>query len=298
MSVVILRRVVISCRPPDALPDRHQCCFGYGSKHPVEDWWTVAKSAVWNLCCFLLQPCRWFEIKLIRPSVIMRTSSTLPEPCWTIRLTYPLAQSITTVCRCCMHCSAAFPPTAWYYCTVGYSRLHRGLPTQNWARRRPQLASEHRAFLSPHFAESSQNPNLNIQCIKSQSGVCQQSLSCAGVFDLIVMQPPLSLWPFISRRESSLHRTLRSGPNQNMISISSGHVGLSHFAGTHAKHDNANCRYRAHFVAPVFGLKPQGSEQIFPVLRRGVSFHASTWRDTSCNNAHIRRFWGIAPCLF
>ena len=48
------------------------------------------------------------SIKLIRPSVIMRTSSTLSRALLNHPTDISSGTSITTVCRCCMHCSAAF----------------------------------------------------------------------------------------------------------------------------------------------------------------------------------------------
>ena len=71
------------------------------------------------------------SIKLIRPSVIMRTSSTLSRALLNHPTDISSGTSITTVCCCCMHCSAAFSTHGLICCTVGYSRLHRGLSTQN-----------------------------------------------------------------------------------------------------------------------------------------------------------------------
>ena len=60
------------------------------------------------------------SIKLIRPSVIMRTSSTLSRALLNHPTDISSGTSITTVCRCCMHCSAAFP-------THGLILLYGGL---------------------------------------------------------------------------------------------------------------------------------------------------------------------------
>ncbi len=48
------------------------------------------------------------SIKLIRPSVMMRTSSILSRALLNHPTDISSGTSITTVCRCCMHCSAAF----------------------------------------------------------------------------------------------------------------------------------------------------------------------------------------------
>lgn len=63
------------------------------------------------------------SIKLIRPSVIMRTSSTLSRALLNHPTDISSGTSITTVCRCCMHCSAAFS-------THGLILLYGGLPVR------------------------------------------------------------------------------------------------------------------------------------------------------------------------
>lgn len=67
------------------------------------------------------------SIKLIRPSVIIRTSSTLSRALLNHPTDISSGTSITTVCRCCMHCSAAFSTHGlillrWVIpdCTVAY----------------------------------------------------------------------------------------------------------------------------------------------------------------------------------
>lgn len=94
------------------------------------------------------------SIKLIRPSVIMRTSSTLSRALLNHPTDISSGTSITTVCRCCMHCSAAFSTHGLILLYGGLFQIARGLSTQNLARRRPQLASEH----TEHFCRSLPNP--------------------------------------------------------------------------------------------------------------------------------------------
>ncbi len=119
----------------------------------------------------------------------MRLRRHSPEPCWTIRLTYPLAQHNYRLSLLYALLSGFFHPRL-ILLYGGLFQIAPWLTHSELARRRPQLASEH----TEHFCRSLQiqpESKLNIQCIKKPKRRLQQSLSCAGVFDLIVMQPDL-----------------------------------------------------------------------------------------------------------